>query len=200
MGLLTNEQVDPVRQEADSTGEGIVDTLIAKNVIRPADVAQARAAHANVEFVKLSELRIGDEVIKAVPRHIAKRYNVIPILKDENGIKVAIADPSDLDTIDSLTHSLGLPVEMAVASPDDIESALGRYYGAKDDSVSKMIEDITEGEVEVGKVGTLGGPGNDEAVVAADAPIIKLVNTIIVEAFKSRASDIHLDRKSTRLN
>ena len=192
MGLLTSEQVDPVRQEADTTGEGVIDTLIAKKVLRPADVAQARAGHAGVEFVKLSDLRLGDDVIKAVPRHIAKRYNVVPILKDDNGIKVAISDPSDLDTIDSLQHSLGLQVEMAVASPDDIESALGKYYGAKDDSVSKMIQDITEGEVEVGKVGVLGG-GDDAAVVAADAPIIKLVNTIIVEAFKSRASDIHLE-------
>jgi type IV pilus assembly protein PilB len=193
MGLLTNEQVEPVRAEADSTGEGVIDTLIAKSKLGPGDVAQARAAYAGVEFVKLGELRIGDDVIKAVPRHIAKRYNVIPIFKDENGIKVALADPSDLDTIDSLQASLGVPqVEMAVASPDDIESALGRYYGAKEDSVSKMIQDITEGEVEVGKAGVLGAD-NDGTVVAADAPIIKLVNTIIVEAFKSRASDIHLE-------
>ncbi len=200
MGLLSNEQIDPVRSEADASGEGVIDTLIAKNVLRPADVAQARAAHAGVEFVKLSDLKIGDDVIKAVPRHIAKRYNVVPILKDENGIKIAIADPSDLDTIDSLQHSLGLQVEMAVASPDDIESALGRYYGAKDDSVSKMIQDITEGEVEVGKAGILG-KDDDAAVVEADAPIIKLVNTIIVEAFKARASDIHLEplSKSFRL-
>lgn len=197
MGVLTSEQLDTVRQEADSTGEGVIDTLIARNLLRPADVAQARAAHAGVEFVKLSDLRIGDDVIKAVPRHIAKRYNVIPILKDENGIKVAIADPSDLDTIDSLQHSVGLQVEMAVASPDDIESALSRYYGAKDDSVSKMIQDITEGEVEVGKVG-LVGVEDDASVVEADAPIIKLVNTIIVEAFKSRASDIHLEPLSKK--
>src|SRR5262249_10591637 len=158
-------------------------------LLRPADVARARAAHAGAEFVNIAELRLTDDVIKAVPRHIAKRYNVIPILKDQNGIKVAVTDPSDLDTIDSLQHSLGLQVEIAVASPDDIESALGRYYGAKDDSVSKMIQDITEGEVEVGKTGTLGGPDDDASVVEADAPIIKLVNTIIVEAFKSRASD-----------
>jgi type IV pilus assembly protein PilB len=192
MGLLTNEQIDSVRQEADSTGEGLVDTLLGKNLLRPADVAQARAAHAGVEFVKVSDLRLTDDVIKAVPRHIAKRYNVIPVFKDDNGIKVAMVDPSDLDTVDSLGHSLGMQVEVAVASPDDIEAALGRYYGAKDDSVSKMIQDITEGEVEVGKVTGLGGD-DDASVVEADAPIIKLVNTIIVEAFKSRASDIHLE-------
>lgn len=192
MGLLTGEQVDSVRAEADSTGEGLVDTLVTKSILKPADVAQARAAHAGVDFVKISDLRLSDDVIKAVPRHIAKRYNVIPVLKDETSIKVALTDPSDLDAIDSLQHSLGLQVEFAVASPDDIESALGRYYGAKDDSVSKMIQDITEGEVEVGKVAGLGGD-EDGNVVEADAPIIKLVNTIIVEAFKARASDIHLE-------
>lgn len=193
MGLLTSEQVDSVRADADSTGEGLIDTLVTRDVIKLAEVAQARAAHAGVDFVKISELRLSDDVIKAVPRHIAKRYNVIPILKDEASVKVALSDPSDLDTIDSLQHSLGLQVEFAVASTDDIESALGRYYGAKDDSVSKMIQDITEGEVDVGGIAVTGEVGDDASVVDADAPIIKLVNTIIVEAFKSRASDIHLE-------
>jgi general secretion pathway protein E/type IV pilus assembly protein PilB len=192
MGLLTKEQVESVRQEADSTGEGLVDTLVKNSVIKPADVARARAAHAGADFVTLSELRLTDDVIKAVPRHIAKRYSVVPISKDEASIRVAMADPSDLDTIDSLQHTLGMQIEVSVASADDIDTALGRYYGAKDDTVGKMIQEITEGEVEVGKTGLLGGT-DDEAVVEADAPIIKLVNTIIVEAFKSRASDIHLE-------
>jgi type IV pilus assembly protein PilB len=198
MGLLTNEQLDATRMEADSTGEGVIDTLVTRSLLKPGDVAQARAAHAGAEFVKLSDIKLTDDILKAVPRHIAKRYNAVPILKDENGVKVALADPSDLDAIDGLQHSLGMQVEIAVASPEDIESAIGRYYGAKEDTVSKMIQDITEGEVEVGIAGiTLG----DNSVVEADAPIIKLVNTIIVEAFKARASDIHLEPlgKSFRL-
>jgi hypothetical protein len=95
-----------------------------------------------------------------------------------------VADPSDLDVIDGLQHSLGRPVEIMVASEDDLQAAIGRYYGAKDDSVSKMIQDITEGEVEIGKIGEVGV--EDGAAVEADAPIIKLVNTIIVDAFKMR--------------
>jgi type IV pilus assembly protein PilB len=191
MGVLADEQLEPIRVEADTTGEGVIDTLITRGLLKVADVAQARAAHAGAEFVKLSDLRLTDDILKAVPRHIAKRYNVVPILKDENGVKVAIADPSDLDAIDGLQHSLNMQVEIAVASSEDIETAIGRYYGAKDDTVSKMIQDITEGEVEVGITGVMGQ--DDHSVVEADAPIIKLVNTIIVEAFKSRASDIHLE-------
>ncbi|MHB8522673.1 MAG: GspE/PulE family protein, partial [Limisphaerales bacterium] len=100
---------------------------------------------------------------------------------------------SDLDTIDSLRHLLNQQMEIVVAPEDEIESAINRYYGASDDSVGKMIQDITEGDVEVGKITSRAGDADDGSVVDADAPIIKLVNTIIVEAFKSRASDIHLE-------
>lgn len=194
MGLLMPSDIEEARAHADSTGEGVLDTLVSKGVIRSADVATAKAAQLGVEYVPLGEMRLTDEVIAAVPRHIAKRYNVVPIYKTEMGVVVAIADPSDLDTLDGLQHSLNMEVEARVSTPEDIEAALNKYYGggsAREDSVSKMIQDITEGEVEIAKVGALGGP--DEEVVEADAPIIKLVNTLIVEAFKSRASDIHLE-------
>src|SRR5205823_11473397 len=84
-------------------------------------------------------------------------------------------------------------VEPRVASPDDIEEALGRYYGgARENSVDKMIQDITEGEIQISTLAEVSAV-EDGSVVDADAPIIKLVNTIIVEAFKARASDIHLE-------
>ena len=192
MGLVTNEQLQPIRAEVDATGEGVVDALIAKKILRPADVARAKAAHSGAEFVNLNDMRLTDDVIKAIPRHIAKRFNVVPVFKDDSTIKVAVADPTDLDTIDGLQHALSMPVEFLVASTEDIEAAIARYYGARDDVVGKMIQDITEGEVEIGKGGLAIGE-DDGQVVEADAPIIKLVNTMIVEAFKMRASDIHLE-------
>jgi general secretion pathway protein E/type IV pilus assembly protein PilB len=192
LAFVTTEQVDTARLEADSTGEGVVDTLVTKGVLKSANVAQAKAGYFNVEFVSLSEMRIPDDVIAAVPRHIAKKYNVVPVAADELSVIVAMADPSDLDTIDSLGHLLNKTVSVRVATADEIETALGRYYGARDDDVSKMIQDITEGEVEIGTIGK-GLDADDDAVVDADAPIIKLVNTLIVEAFKLRASDIHLE-------
>ena len=192
MGLVTQEQLDAARQEADQTGEGAVDTLVAKKWVRAADVAQAKAAQFGAEFVNLSEMRLSDEVIASVPRHIAKRFNAVPVYKHENSVTVAVSDPSDIDTIDALQHAINMDVTTLVASAEDIETAIAKYYGAKDDNVSKMIQDITEGEVEIGKVGGIGD-GDDGTVVEADAPIIKLVNTIIVEAFKARASDIHLE-------
>ena len=192
MGLVAEDQLAPIRQEADATGEGVVDTLVAKQIITSASVAQAKAAQFGVEFVNLGEMRLADDVISAIPRHIAKKYNVVPLYRHDNAVTVAMADPSDLETLDSLRLLLNLDIEPRVAGPDDIAAAIGKYYGSKDDSVSKMIQDITEGEIQISTLAEVAAV-DDGAVVDADAPIIKLVNTIIVEAFKMRASDIHLE-------
>jgi type IV pilus assembly protein PilB len=195
MGLLMSSDIESARVEADSTGEGVIDTLVKQGILASSQVATAKAAQLGVEFIPLGEMKIADDAIAAVPRHVAKRFNVVPVFKTETGVVVALADPSDLDALDGLAHAINMDVEARVATPEDIEAALGKYYGgggsARDDSVSKMIQDITEGEVEIGNIGTLGG--DDEQVVEADAPLIKLVNQVIVEAFKSRASDIHLE-------
>jgi general secretion pathway protein E/type IV pilus assembly protein PilB len=192
MGLVTNAQLDAVRAEADSSGEGLVDTLLARKIIRPRDVTQAKAAAFGAEVVSLSELRLEDEIIAAIPRHVAKKYRVVPLYKHGNSLTVALSDPSDLDTLDALRHLLHADITAQVATEEEIDAAINNYYGASDDSVGKMIQDITEGEVDIGSL-PKGGVEDDGAVVDADAPIIKLVNSIVVEAFKARASDIHLE-------
>src|SRR3954468_1597222 len=99
MGYVTNEQLAPIREEANNTGEGVVDMLISRRILKPEYVAQAKAAHFSVEFVNLSELRIEDDVISAIPRHIAKRYRAVPVSKYGSSVRIAVADPSDLDTL-----------------------------------------------------------------------------------------------------
>jgi type IV pilus assembly protein PilB len=191
MGYVSYGQVEGLRAEADAANSGMVDLLLQKKILRPIDVTSAKAAHFGAEIVNLAELRLDDDVLASVPRHIAKRYRAVPVFKHGNSLAVAISDPSDLDTIDTLHHLLKAEIEIRVATDDDIDAALAKYYGA-DDSVSQIIQDITEGEVELGKAPS-SMESDDGATVEADAPIIKLVNTIIVEAYKSRASDIHLE-------
>jgi general secretion pathway protein E/type IV pilus assembly protein PilB len=192
LGYVSKDQIEAVRPDAESTGAGIVDLLLERKIIKPQDVAAAKAAHFGVEMVNLRDHRLDDDVISAVPRHIAKRYRVVPVYRHGSSITVALSDPSDLDTIDSLHHLLKADITVSVATEEDIEAALNKWYGAAEDSVGKMIQDITEGEVEIG-VAKTAMDMDDGSNVEADAPIIKLVNGIIVEAFRSRASDIHLE-------
>ena len=189
LGYVNHGQVTALRAEAEAAGCGVVELMLDKKVITSAILTQAKAAHFGFEVVTLSEIRLDDELISSVPRNVAKRYRVVPVYRHGNHLAIALSDPSDLNTIDSLQHILRAELDVKVASDDEIDAALKKYYGTDDSDLGKMIQDITEGEVEVGAV---GGVENGETV-DADAPIIKLVNSLILEAFKLRASDIHLE-------
>src|SRR5689334_19799840 len=97
LGFVTGQQVATLKTEAESAGVGLVDLMIANKIIRPADLTQAKAAHFGQEVINLSEVRIEDDVIATIPRHIAKKYRVVPVFKNGNALTVALADPSDLD-------------------------------------------------------------------------------------------------------
>jgi general secretion pathway protein E/type IV pilus assembly protein PilB len=195
LGFVKAEQVAESRQEAQASGMGVVDLLLANKIIHQADVTQAKAAQFGAEVIQLSGLRIPDDVIAIIPRHIAKKYRVVPVFKSDSKVAVAIADPSDLNTIDTLTHLLNAEIELCVAPESDIEAALNKYYGhTGSTAVDKAIQELTESEVEV----PAGALEDDNTTVDADAPLIRLVNQIIVDAFKMRASDIHLEPLAKR--
>jgi general secretion pathway protein E/type IV pilus assembly protein PilB len=182
MGLTTHEAVEEVRPEAESSGEGVVDTLVKTGRLEASLVVMAKSTYFGVEMVNLSETRLTDEVI--------------------NAVVVALADPSDIEAIDGLQVSLGKTLEYRVTSEEDLKAALDKYYGNTssggrgDSDIAKMIQDITEGEVEVSAL--KGDVKADNEALDADAPIIRLVNQIIVDAFKLRASDIHLEPMGKR--
>ena len=198
MGVVTDKERALAEDEAMSSGEGVVDTLVTKGVVMAIQVSQAKAAQFGAEFVELAEQSIEDEVISSVPRSVAHQYKVVPLYQDDLSVTVAMSDPSDLDAIDALGQALNKEVKISVADEDEIEGALKQYYGvARDDNVSQLIQDITEGEVQISTLGEVT-VDDDADAVDADAPLIKLVNTMIVEAFRLGASDIHLEPLATR--
>src|SRR5437016_1205667 len=150
--------------------------MVANKIIQPAAVTQAKAAHFGAEVVNLSEIKIADDVIAAVPRHIAKKYRVVPVFKHDGTLTVALEDPSDIATIDSLNHLLRMEISVQVASEADIESALNRYYaergGVMNPQFKEVVEELIREHVEIEAAAAADG-----AVVEADAPLIKLVNS-----------------------
>ena len=199
LGLMTAEQLAKARAEAQASNVGVIDLLLASKIIKPADVIQAKAAQFGAEVIHLAGMKIPDDVISIIPRHLAKKYRVIPVFKGDGKIAVATSDPSDLNTTDTLTHLLNAEIELRVASEQDIENALNQYYGATaktgtgNAEMDKVIQEATESEVAIAL------PGDDAGeTVDADAPLIKLVNQIIIDAFKMRASDIHLEPLAKR--
>ena len=138
LGYVTQNHVDDAQVESDNTGDGVVDSLIKGSVLQPIDLAHAKAAYFGKEFVNLSELKLSDEVISSVPRHIAKKYQAIPVFAQEGEITVAISDPSDLNVIDGLEQSLNSVVNINIATEEDIEDCLNRYYESNDEVQTKV--------------------------------------------------------------
>ncbi len=200
VGLVTNDQIQKAKELTKLGGLGLVDALIRLGFVTQMDVTKALASQFGMDTINLGEYRVPDEVIALVPRHIARRYKIVPVYKHDSTLTVAISDPLDVDTVDSLRYILKMNVEPVVASKADIEASLTRYYGSGDDTVENMLQEITEGEVDLGSTGKVTETKLDDLTeTESDAPIIKLVGLLIMEAYRNRASDIHIEPLEKRL-
>ena len=201
VGLVTNDDILKARGLTKHGGVGLLEGLLKGGKLTDVDVSKALAGQFGMDFIQLAEYRVSDEVIAMVPRHVARRYKVVPVYKHDTTLTVAISDPMDVDTVDSLRYILKINVEPVVATLPEIEAALARYYGTTDDTVENMLQDITEGEIDLG---TQAKPATETKIEStteteADAPIIKLVQLIIMQAYRDRASDIHIEPLEKRL-
>jgi type IV pilus assembly protein PilB len=203
MGLVTEDDVAIARAEVESgefEDQGVVDRLLAAQIIAPAHVTQAKAMQFGIETVDLGGMVLADETVQQMPRHIVKKYNVVPVFYQDGVLTVALSDPSDLDLMDSLQHQLKVAtVDFRVATEEQIDALIQKYYSTADDTVSNMIQDITEGEIDLGFVKGNEFGDADAEELESDAPLIKLVNTVIADAFKARASDIHIEPMEKRV-
>jgi type IV pilus assembly protein PilB len=189
VGLVTRKQVDGARARLNGSNN-IVDILIKDGVIAESDVSRTLAAQAHMDWIDLSSMVISPEVIKQIRAEDARRFKVIPVGFGETGLIVAVSDPLDIDTIDSLSFLLQREIELVCSSPDKIREGLIKYYGTADEAADVLQEKIGE-EVDLGFELAEGGEGaeGDEA----DAPIIRMVSMLLIEAHRAGASDIHLE-------
>ena len=135
--LINKSQLERARGERNGE-ETLVDVLIRQGDVTQEDVTRALAAHAAMDYVDLSAISVSDEVIKAVPREIAKRFKVIPIVESETGLMIAVGDPLNFDTFDSLQHLLQRDLEFVCATPEAIQAAYRKYYGTADEAADEL--------------------------------------------------------------
>jgi len=192
VGIVTREQAVMARNLAKEEDEPIIEILVREEMATKEAIQKVLASQFGMETITLTGLDISREVLDMVPGDVAQRYKVVPVFKNDNVLTVALGDPLDVDTLDGLRYVLKANVEGVVAPPEEIEKAIANYYGRATGAVESMLTEITEGtlalpdDVQQQLVGA-------EDVSESDAPIIKLVSLIIMEAFRSRASDIHLE-------
>ncbi len=188
-GLLTPSQVQSAKENTLPNGS-MLESLYAAKLLTEEDVMRTVAANANMEFVDLSSLTVPGHVIDLVSADMARRYKVIPISLNDSSLVVAISDPLNFETLDSLRFLLKREVETVCATPEQIKLNITKYYGTTDEALAGLESQFGSG-IEGEDLATAQGESGETET--GDAPIIKMVSMLILEAYKLRASDIHLE-------
>ena len=187
-GLITRSQLDRAREDATAQ-RGIIQTLIDQGAVSDEDVSRALASAASMDFVDLGQITIHQEVIDLLPSATARRYRVVPVALTDSGLIMATSNPLDFDTFDAIGHVLKRDIDFVCATPSQIKTALVKYYGTADEAVSDLEQALGAEQIQFGD-GPIMGEGATET---GDAPVIKMVSMLLLEAHKMRASDIHLE-------
>ena len=183
-GLVSAGDLTRARARQAETGESLTQVLIDAGMVREIDLVKAIAAHTGVEFVSMNDVTVDPGAAALIPESLARRYGVIPIKFEQDALVVAMADPANVLVVDDVRAITGLRIIPKIATRADIEEAI-RRQGRYDDSVADLADLVGVGafEEDLSKV---------EAAVE-EAPIVKLVNTLISRAVNERASDLHVE-------
>ena len=190
-GMVTREQVARAREEAEASGGTLdpVECLKKDGSVREQDLLAMLAQQYGMEVLDLNSYEIPPEILECLTPEVASRYKVVPVMKHDDVLTIAMSDPTDMETLDALRYLLGTEVDAMVASKSQIDAILDRHYRTGADSVEGYLQEMTEdADLDTELVSNIG---QAESLDDENAPIIRLVTQLIIDAFKMKASDIH---------
>jgi type IV pilus assembly protein PilB len=187
-GLISREQLDRALSEQKLHGGRVGIILRSMGFITEDDIIKVLGKQMGIQPVTLSSIIIDPDVVKIIPETMARRHQVIPLFKKDRALILAMVDPLNVFAIDDLRHATGMEIQPAVSSETEVMKAIDRFYGG----TSTMEEAVKEADVQ-----GYGVMPEDQVIdlqrVGDDTPMIKLVNTVITQAVREGASDIHIE-------
>jgi len=186
-GVVTQEAIDKANDEVKHTGLSMEKALEKLGYISEEDIVRIEADSLGIPYMDLSDYLIDVELIKLIPENIAQKYKIVPLFKIGNTMTVGMVNPQDIMALDQVRKLSKIDIiEPVLVSNKGLQKAFSTYYGVTGsvEEIARVI-DITKQDV------SADGKGLSE--VAEEAPVVKLVNLMITEAVKDRASDIHIE-------
>jgi type IV pilus assembly protein PilB len=192
MGLATEEQIDSALSRQQHTRKRLGHLLIDDGVLTELDLAKALAAKFGVSFLDLSDTHLEPAAAGYIDEKLARRYGAAPIrFLDDNTLLVAMVDPQNLLALQDLEIITGFAIQPAIASEEDIYGAIATIYRDRPDVDESAVEDAAFEEA--------AGDLADIRESTEEAPIIKLVNSVIAQSVDDAASDIHFEPQAKEL-
>ncbi len=189
--LISMDQLRRAQGEQSKSGKRLGYSLTKLGYIAENDLTDFLSKQYGVPSINLSEFEIDPEIIKIVPEDVCRKHMVVPVDRQGASLIVAMSDPSNIFAIDELKFITNLSIEVVVASEVAIEEAIETYY-ANQVSYDDVMEEFEESEI------SFGSDDEDVNIVdleraSGEAPVIRLVNYILLNAIKKGASDIHVE-------
>ncbi|GMA57598.1 type II secretion system protein E [Alicyclobacillus sacchari] len=181
-GLLTSEQLQKALADQRESQSRLGDVLINNGYITESQLVEVLEFQLGIPHVVLSNMRIDPAVLQLVPERLVESYQVIPYRRSANRLYVAMADPMDYYAIDDLRMTTNLSIEPSIATRQEIQAAIHRYYRLQEtfDAAAR-------------KAPPEPVPADEPDPMRSDSPVVRMLNQILIEAAGAGASDVHLD-------
>ena len=167
--------------------------LVEQKMLSQKDLMVCLGKQLDIPPINLSKYKVDPAVIKLIPERVARHYLIMPVSKMKNVISVAMADPLNIFALDDIKALTRSEVQTMITTADDILAAIEKYYGTKIPELADIVEKAKKGtELETVKEAEIGNIA-ELTKASKEAPVVKLVDVIINEGLKNRASDIHLE-------
>jgi type IV pilus assembly protein PilB len=188
--LLSPSDLEAVLDLQRKTGRRLGETVIGLELVSEGDFTRILAERLDLEFVELGETTIDSVVAQSVPEDLSRRYSVLPIRRHDDVVTVVMSEPNDVFAIDDLGMVLKASIVPALADPALLRATINRVWaGSTIESTAHSATDEVDAPEEVA----------DLLLVAEEAPIVRMVNSILSQAVTDRASDVHLEPTTDRL-
>ena len=186
-GLLNEDQIRGAIDEGRKTGETLIKSILSKGFVGEEALINFLEKEMDIPRVDLSSYLVDQKMLTLVPFNLAKKYKIMPLFKVGEVLTVAMIDPFDVFALDEVRGKSKCDIEPMIATSKDIEQAINQYYG-----VAGSIEDLVK-TIETGGGELAMGPLVPAGTPLEEAPIVKLVNLLVLRAVVENASDIHIE-------
>jgi len=191
-GIVKKSVFDAILKESEKSNTPLISLLVKHNIAQEKGLLALLAEELKIPCVDLKNIEIETSLMKNIPIKLASYYKIMPIKLEGNALTIATSYPLDIKILDDIRMQAGFNIEIVLAPANEVEEAIKKYYGVAAETIERIISKTPAAEREAEE------KAKEEKIediekAAEDASIIKLVNQIIIEAFKKRATDIHIE-------
>ena len=194
-GLIDDLQYEEVLGELKRTGKPVAQILTDFGLLDLDTVLQVIADHLGASTVTIHERDLTPELLRVIPAKTARMYQCLPVGMAGSTVQVALADPLNVSRIDELGFVIKRDIQLVVADPGQVQKAIEKFYPQESESVADVLKELGDDQEIAREASELAA--TDDAAMAAhmadQAPIVRFVNLVLMQAVQDRASDIHFE-------